>query len=140
MARPLSKDLRERIVAAVEGGESRRAAARRFCVSESCVIKLLQRWRDTGSVEPGRMGGWKDHSLAMHEAVVRALITERPDLTLEELGDALARKGIRVGRSSIDRFLKARQLTLKKSRCVPSSRIAQTWRPPARLGARARRG
>ena len=53
MARPLSKDLRERIVAAVECGQSRRAAAGRFRVSVSCVIKLMQRWRETGSVDPG---------------------------------------------------------------------------------------
>src|SRR5579871_3307009 len=109
MARPLSKDLRERIVAAVEGGESRQAAGRRFRVSASCVIKLVQRWRASGSVEPGRMGGWKDYSLADHEAVVRALIAKRSDLTLEELRDELAEQGIHVGRSSVDRFLKARK-------------------------------
>jgi transposase len=126
MARPLSKDLRERIVAAVEGGASRQATARRFCVSASCVIKLMQRWRATGSVEPGRMGGWKDYSLTEHE--VRALVAERPDLTMEELRDTLARRGIHVGRSSVDRFLKARQLTLKK---IAASRRA---RPPGRGG------
>jgi transposase len=140
MARPLSKDLRERIVAVVEGGESRQAAARRFSVSASCVIKLMQRWRRTGSIEPGQMGGWKDHRLADHEAGVCALVAEHPDLTLEELRDELARRSIPVSRSSVDRFLKARQLTLKKSRCVPPSRIARTWRLRVRLGAHARRG
>lgn len=140
MARPLSKDLRERIVEAVEGGQSRRAAAGRFQVSVSCVIKLMQRWRETGSVDPGQMGGWKDYALAGHEAVVRALTAERPDLTLEELRQALAQEGIRVGRSSVDRFLKARELTFKKSRCTPPSRAGRTWRPRARLGARASRG
>jgi transposase len=139
MARPLSKDLRERIVEAVEGGQSRRAAAGRFQVSASCVIKLMHRWRQTGSVDPGQMGGWKDYALADHEAVVRGLIAEHPDLTLEELRDALAQQGIQIGRSSIDRFLKARQVTLKKSRSTLPSRAGRMWRLRARLGARASR-
>ncbi len=140
MARPLSMDLRERIVAAVEGGGSRQGAARRFDVSPSCVIKLMQRWRATGSLAPGRMGGWKDYALAEHEALVRALLTERPDLTLEELREALAQQGIEVGRSSVDRFLKARQLTLKKSRSAPPNRAGRTWRPRVRPGSRASPG
>lgn len=125
MARPLSKDLRQRIVAAVEGGESRHLAAKRFAVSPSCVIKLMRRWRETGSVEPGQMGGWKDHALAAHEPVVRALIATHCDLTLEELRDALGREGIGIGRSSVDRFLKARGLTLKKSRSTRPSSTAR---------------
>ena len=119
-------DLRERIVEAVERGESRNAAAKRFAVSVSCVIRLVQRWQDTGSIVPGQMGGRKDHALAAHEAVVRALVRERPDITLEELRDALAQQDIRVGRSSVDRFLKARGLTLKKSRFTPRSRTGRT--------------
>jgi len=72
------------------------------------------------------MGGWKDYALAEHEAVVHALIEAHPDLTLEELQDALAQEGIRVGRSSVDRFLKARRLTLKKSLYTPQSRVGLT--------------
>jgi len=53
-------------------------------VSVSCVIKLMRRWRENGPVDPGQMDGWKDYALADHEAVGRALIAERPDLTLEE--------------------------------------------------------
>jgi len=138
MAKPLSKDLRERMVAAVEGGASCQATARRFSVSASTVIKLMQRWRTTGSIDPGQMGGWKTYSLADHEVVVRALIAERPDLTLEELRNELAQRDIHVGRSSVDRFLKARQLTLKKSRFVPLNRRGRTSRRHARRGAPAK--
>ena len=121
MGRPFSKDLRERIVASVEGGQSRQATARRFAVSVSSVIKLMQRWRATGSVAPGQMGGWKDYALAAHEELVRALIVARPDMTLDELREALADQGIGIGRSSISRFLAARDLTLKKSHSTPPS-------------------
>jgi len=140
MARPLSMDLRKRIAAAVNGGESRQSAARRFSVSASCVIKLMQRLRETGSVAPGQMGGWKDYALAEHETLVRALIKEQPDLTLEELRDELAKEGIQIGRSSVDRFLKARELTLKKSRSAPPSRTGRMWQRRARPGGRASLG
>jgi len=49
MTRAYSEDLRERIVQAVEGGQSRNATARQFDVSISFLVKLVQRWkrRDT---------------------------------------------------------------------------------------------
>lgn len=134
MARPLSADLRERMIAAHEAGASCRAVAMRYAVSVSCVIKLVQRWRRTGSLAPGQMGGWKEHTLSAHEGTVRALVAAYPDLTLEELRQALAQQGIQVGRSSIDRFLKARRLTLKKSRSAPPSRAGRTSPRRVRLG------
>src|SRR4051812_23456107 len=54
MTAPLSQDLRERIVHAVEGGSTMRQAARRFAVSASAAIKLMQRVRETGSTAPGK--------------------------------------------------------------------------------------
>ena len=81
MTRPYSVDLRERVVRAVEAGLSRRAAARRFEVSVSFVIKLLQRWRRNGTVEPERYGGWKRAALAAHAERVHALVAAEPDLT-----------------------------------------------------------
>jgi len=139
MARPLSLDLRERIVAAVEGGLSCRAAAERFRVSESCAIKLLHRWKRTGSLAPGRMGGSKRFALEPHEALVRALVAAQPDATLDELEARLADEAIEVGRTSIHRFLKALGLTLKKRRSMPANRTGPTSPKPGRLGARANR-
>ena len=45
MPKPLSQDLRERLIAAVEGGQSRRSAARRFGVAASTAIKWLDQWQ-----------------------------------------------------------------------------------------------
>jgi transposase len=120
MGRPYSQDLRSRIVAAVEAGATRRATADQFAVSVSCAIKLVQRFRQTRSLEPGPRGR-KPFALAEHEALVRELVAEQPDVTLDELTLALEDRGIRVGRSSVNRFLKACGLTLKKSRCMPPS-------------------
>lgn len=135
MAAPLSLDLRERLVEAVEAGASRNAAAKRFRVGVSTVIRLLQRYRATGSFAPGQMGGRKDYALAGHEGRVRAAIAACPDMTLEELRDTLAHAGIRVSRSSVDRFLKARHLTLKKSRSTRRSKAGRMLPPRARPGA-----
>ena len=56
MGKPYSTDLRERVVSAVEAGQSRRAAAEIFGISASCAVKLVRRWRETGSVQPGKIG------------------------------------------------------------------------------------
>jgi len=64
MAKPYSTDLRERVVAAVEkAGMSRRQAALHFDVGISTVISWARRFRETGSVLPGKMaqaeGNWR---------------------------------------------------------------------------------
>ena len=61
MTAPLSQDLRQRIVHALDAGSSIRKAAKRFEVSASAAIKLMQRVRQTGSTEPAKIGrsrGW----------------------------------------------------------------------------------
>ena len=126
MPKPLSVDMRSRIVRNVDGGASCRATARRFEVSESAVIKLMARWRETGTVSPGQMGGWMAATLSPHEALVRALVAEHPDLTLEELRAKLREAGVQVGRTSVWRFLKACDLTLKKSRSTPQNKSGRT--------------
>jgi transposase len=52
MTRSLSNDLRGRVIDAVEGGLSRRAAVERFGVAVSTAIKWVGRWRKTGSRQP----------------------------------------------------------------------------------------
>ena len=59
MPAPLSLDLRERLVEAVENGSSIRQAALRYSVSPSAAIKLMQRVETAGSLEPASLGGRK---------------------------------------------------------------------------------
>ncbi len=138
MPRPYSEDLRERIVAAVESGASRRSAAGQFGVSVSCVIKLVQRAHETGSIAPAQIGGYRDYALAGHEAMVRRLVKAQPDMILDELREALAKEGVRVSRTSIWRYLSAIQLTLKKRRSTPASRPGRMSPLRARSGEKAR--
>lgn len=139
MARPYSEDLRARLVDAVEAGATRSATARRFGVSVSCVIKLVQRWRRTGSVAPGQFGGQKQSRLAPHESLVRRLVATHPDATNKEIHAALAAAGVRVGLSSVGRFLLALDLTRKKRRSMPPNRNGPTSRRHAKFGAHTSR-
>ena len=77
MPAPLSADLRERIVASVEGGSSRRAAAERFAVAPSSAVRLMQRVKRTGSIAPGQVGGHRRPILEPHEAKLRAMWSRR---------------------------------------------------------------
>jgi transposase len=129
MARPYSEGLRGRVVEAVMGGATCRVAAARYQVSVSFVVKLMQRWRGSGSVAAQLVGGQRPYRLAEHAELVRELVTAEPDITLEELRRRLAGQGVQVGRSSADRFLISLGLTRKKDaacrragpgRCRPS--------------------
>lgn len=116
MPAPMSMDLRRRIVQAVEGGGSIRDAARRFAVSPSAAIKLMQRVRTTGSPAPARFGGHRRALLEAHESDLRRLVAARPDSTLAELQAALqGRVGIRAGLSTIHNALRRIGLRHKKS-------------------------
>jgi putative transposase len=110
-------DLRLRIVRAVEGGSPIREAARRFAVSPSAAVKLMQRVRATGSAAPGRYGGHRRPVLGPHEAELRRLVEAMPDLTLGELQTELQRRaGVRAGLSTIHNTLRRIGLRHKKSR------------------------
>lgn len=114
MARPYSMDLRERVVAAVEAGQSRHAVAMRFGLSVSCVVKWMQRVHERGSVAPERMGGRRPFALAPHRVFVVRRMAEKPDLTIDALRAELADRGIMVGRFAIWHFLRREKLSFKK--------------------------
>ena len=64
MAKPYSMDQRERVVAAVEReGMSRHEAAARYGVAASSAIEWVRGFRDTGSVAPAQIGGYKPRTL-----------------------------------------------------------------------------
>ncbi len=114
MAKPLSEDLRGRVVVAIEGGATIPEAADQCGVSISSVVRFLRLHRETGSVRSAKFGGYKEFALVAHEDLVRQLVAEQPDITLAEFEARLAKKKITVGKSSISRFLHHLKLTFKK--------------------------
>ncbi len=120
-----SLDLRRRIIEAVSSGASAREAARRFDVSPSSAIKLLRRWRDTGSYAPGQIGGQKKRRLTGREDWLHEVMALESDITLSELQSRLAGQGVRISLQAINTTLRALGYRYKKNR--------------ARSGTRARR-
>jgi transposase len=115
MARPLSNDLRERVVAAVDGGESCRSVAARFNVAVSSVVKWSQRRRRTGSVTPGKMGGHCKPVLGPHRTFIVERIEQTPHLTLHGLKAELAARGVKVSHTVVWTFLRREGLRFKKN-------------------------
>ena len=112
---PYSQDLRQRVIGFMALGGSARAAATRFDVSVSSAIRWAQRWRAEGHARPRAMGGDRRSRLGEHRARVLQLVARQPDLTLQEIRSALAVScGITVGLSTVHRFLRAHNVTLKK--------------------------
>ena len=127
MGKPMSVDLRERVVAAVDGGMSRRGAAERFGVSISSAIRWTSRARRSGSVRPDPQGGDKRSArVEAHAPVILAALEGTPDITLEELRALLAGQGVAVATSTLWRFFARRKITRKKRRRMPASRTART--------------
>ncbi len=118
MTKSLSKDLRERVVSAVEGGMTRRSAAKRFGVAPSTAIKWVDRWRRTGDIGPRPRGGdHRSHRIEAHAEEILALIVGTPDTTLAELAEHLEQThGVVVAQSTIWRLLDRRGMTFKKNR------------------------
>jgi transposase len=118
MTRPLSNDLRCRLVAAVSGGMSCRAAAARFGVAASTAVKWVQRWRATGSAAPHRQGGDKRSGrIEAHAGEILGLIAGKVDMTLVEIAEHLAcAHGEGFAQSTIWRFLDRHDQTFKKNR------------------------
>ena len=111
-----STDLRDRVVALVEGGESCREAARLLDLAASTTIRWMDRWHITGSVAAKPGTGHCRSPLEPYEQWLLDLVAAEPDLTLDEIGTRLASaKRLKVGRTSIWRFYERHRITFKKN-------------------------
>ena len=119
MTRPYSNDLRERVVAAVLQGESVRSVAARFGVAVSTVVKWHQRYRASGSVAPGKVGGHRRRVLEPHRVFIVERLKQTPHLTLHGLKDELAARGVKVSHNTVWEFLRREGLRFKKKPVRP---------------------
>lgn len=116
MGKPYSMDLRERVVAAVDaGGLSCHRAAAQFGVGVNTAILWVRRFRETGSVAPGQMGGHKPKKISGKHRDWLLERTRVRDFTLRGLVAELAERGLKVDYRSVWEFVHAENLSFKKS-------------------------
>ena len=126
MARAFSMDLRRRVVDAIDGGLSTRAAARRFAIGIATAGAWHRRWRRTGDVRPGRQGQPRRSKLDPHEAFILSLVAETRDIALAEIAERLAAaRGVSACPATIWYFFDKRGITYKKRQRTPASNSAR---------------
>ena len=122
--KPYSKDLRLRVLAAVDRGMPRKEVAQVFGVSEPTIRRYLKVRRETGDVEPKPVPGPPARKGAALEAALPAQARANPDLTLAEHCELLEEtEGVGVSTATMSRAFEKLGLPLKKS---PSSQPSAT--------------
>jgi transposase len=117
MAKWLSEDLRSRLIAAVDAGMSRRAAADRFGVAAASAVRWVHEWRTTGARRAKPKGGdQRSYRIEAYRDTILAAIDAQADITLIELADMLLRDhAASFAPSTIWRLLDRQAMTFKKN-------------------------
>lgn len=114
--RSYSIDLRERLVAGRQRGQSAEELARQFRVSKRSVERYWRQYQQTGSVVPQQIGGHRRSRLEGHDETLRRWIAEQNDLTLEQIRERLQKElGIKLGNSGLWHRLDQLGLSFKKN-------------------------
>jgi transposase len=112
-----SKDLRLKVLAAVDRGMPKKEVARVFGVSEPTIRRYLRLRRETGEVEPKPLRGPPARKRTALEERLPAQVRLNPDLTLAEHCELFEEEsGMEVSTATMSRALKRLGLPLKKSR------------------------
>ena len=136
MPKAYSGEMRERVIAEVESGASRREAAEEFAVSASTAVIWVKCFRQTGRCAAKPRGG-SISPLEKHADFLLGLIEKQPDLTLDEVVLAMRKHKIPGGRTAVWRFFKRHKITFKKS-LRAADKSARTWRGRAGAGCENR--
>lgn len=115
MTRAYSNDLRPRCVAALVSGEPASKVAAQYGVAKSSVIKWHHRFRETGSVSPAKVGGYRPHLLEPYRDLLLGELNRTPHITIDQLQVILQDRGVNVCRDTIWRFIRRAGKTFKKN-------------------------
>lgn len=128
MGRYFSEDLRVRVIRAIEGGLSRRAAAERFGVSVSSAIRWMSDYLGEGRSAAKPQGGdQRSGRIETQADLLIAAIEDTPDITLAELRERLIEeRGETFAISTIHQFFRRHCVSYKKRPHMPASRSART--------------
>ena len=114
--RPLSQDLRLRIIAARERGEGTGEVCKRFGVSRKSVERFWNEPGRTGQCLPKQIGGYRRSRLAKHDRSLQVWIAVQPDLTLVELQQRCrAQLQVSIGITALWHRLRHLGLSYKKN-------------------------
>jgi transposase len=104
--KPYSKDLRLRVLSAVDAGSPREEVARTFSVSMPTMKRWLKRRRETGDVEPEPIPGRPSRKEALLREWLAKHLEANGDLTLEEHREAFEEEfGEEVSTSTVGRAI-----------------------------------
>ena len=127
MSKALSVDLRVRVVAAAEAGTPHREVADRFGVSAASVSRWRALLLSRADVRPGPLGGdRRSGRIEAQSDLIRGILEETPDMTIEEMRQALVERGHAFGFGTIHRFFTRHKLTRKKRRLMRLSKTDLT--------------
>jgi transposase len=139
MAKSLSEDLRSRVIAAVDDGLSRRAAAARFGVAAASAVRWVREWQESGVTRAKPQGGDKrSRRIEAYRDVILGAIDTQVDITLVELTELLRSEHDAVfAPSTIWRFLDRHSMTVKKNGARQRAGTARCRRAAARVVRRS---
>ena len=138
MGKAHSEDLRQRVVAEVAAGASRRQAAERFKVGISSRWVSLK--EETGGVAPRPPGGKSRSPLEPHADWLLQLTRAQPDLTLEAIVARCEKEiGLETSEASLRRFFKRHAITFKKKSARGRAGAARRGASPRTLEGRSGR-
>lgn len=114
--RPISEDLRQRIVTARTRGESAQTIAQRYELSKRTVERVWSRFQATGNYASYKKGKPSRSRLDPHKASVLVWIEREPGLTLEQLCQRLESQcGVKISIPGLWFQLKKYGLSFKKN-------------------------
>ena len=114
MGKPYSEDLRDRVVAAMATGRSCRDVGSAFNVAPSTAGNWFRRYRQTMSYAPRPMGGDRRSKLTGEANWIADRLDAASELTLGEVRDELAERGVEVSYASVWRTVRRLGLRHKK--------------------------
>lgn len=114
--RPLSEDLRRRIIEARKAGAGAVEVSERFHVNRKSVTRLWNQYCLSGHLRPKQMGGYRHSRLEKHEGLLRRWIAQKADLTLMEMKErCLEKLGVQIGINALWHRLDRLDLSYKKN-------------------------
>jgi transposase len=114
--RPLSEDLRRRIIEARQAGAGSVEVSERFRVSRQTVARLFGQFERTGVWAPKQIGGYRRSRLAAHGRTIDRWISRKADISLVELRErCLTELGITIGVNALWHQLRRMGLSSKKN-------------------------